>query len=211
MTCSHLRRKLRAASASLGFTLLEVLAGVLVLGLLYTVLAEAAMRGLRSEGNDRRRAEAALLADRELAQVEQLLSSGVAVDVGLVEREEPPYLVQIEVQPEDVLALLPQDVREDVARATDRSTPSALHDERGESRVRRVSVLVEWDEAGEPDRVQRTTYAYDKAALEALFPSEEGAGPQEPELEDDGSFDALRKEAPPELQSLIDQAQQEQP
>jgi prepilin-type N-terminal cleavage/methylation domain-containing protein len=218
MTSSRLPRKLRAASRRraksirLGFTLLEVLAGVLVLGLLYTVLAGAAMRGLRSEGNDRRRAEAALLADRELATVEMLLAAGEPISDGAVEKEEPPYLVRIDVQPEDVLALLPRELQEDVARTTDQRGPSALRDERGQSRVRRVSVHVEWDEAGQPDFVERTTYAYDPAALQALFPSEEGdAAGAEEEPPEDNSFDALRREAPPELQSLIDQAEQGQP
>jgi hypothetical protein len=167
------------------------------------------MQGLRSEGIDRRRAEAALLADRELATVETLLSTGAEFEDGVVDKEEPPYLVQIEIRPEDVLALLPEDVREELARRENQGAPSALHDERGESRVRRVSVLVEWDEAGEPDRVERTTYAYDAAALEALLPSE-GGGANEEAAPDENSLDALRQGAggSPELQSLIDQAEQ---
>jgi len=190
-----------------GFTLLEVLAGVLVLGLIFTVLATAAMRGLRSEGTDRRRAEAALLADSELASVERLLTSGERVPDGRSEREEPPYLVRIDVEPEDVLAMLPRELREEVTRKSDPRAPSALHDDRGQSRVRRVSVQVEWDEAGEPDFVERSTYAYDPSQLEDLFPKPAPPGDKAAKEPAADSLDALRKDAPPELQSLIDQAQ----
>ena len=51
------------------------MAAVLVLGLLYTVLAGAAMRGLRSEGIDRRRADAEMIADREITTIETELAS----------------------------------------------------------------------------------------------------------------------------------------
>ncbi len=55
--------------AERGLTLLEVLAAVAVLGLLYTVLASAAVQGLRSEGESRRRLEASLLMDEQLVQI----------------------------------------------------------------------------------------------------------------------------------------------
>jgi prepilin-type N-terminal cleavage/methylation domain-containing protein len=192
-------------TTSRGFTLLEVLAGVLILGLIFTVLATAAMRGLRSEGTDRRRAEAALLADRELGTIERLLTSGEKVPDGRTEKEEPPYLVRVEVAPEDVLAMLPRELREDVARKTDPRAPSALHDERGQGRARRVTVQVAWDEAGTPDFVERTTYAYDPSELDALFPKPKAPGDSGKEPAD-ASLEALRKDAPPELQQMIDQA-----
>jgi len=182
-----------------GFTLIEVMAAVLVLGLLYTVLASAAMRGLRAEGTDRRRADAAMIADRELSALEAELASGAALEDGLVQHEQEPYIVRLDVEPVDVLAMLPRDLLKGVARP-DPKAPSVLHDERGQSRVHRVSVVVAWDEAGEPDQVERITYAFDTSALSQYFPSEgnagAGAASQDP-------FEQLRKEAPPELQQLI--------
>ena len=194
MTSRHRRTSRRA-----GFTLLEVMAGVLVLGLLYTVLASAAMRGLRSEGMDRRRADAAMVADRELAALESKIEGGAQLADGRSEAEQEPYKIQVEVAPADVLTLLPPALGRELARTQDPRAQSVLHDERGQSRIRRVSVIVEWDEAGEPAQVERTTYAYDKAAIAGFFPSSGGksAAPAE------DSLDALRQAAPPELQSLI--------
>jgi hypothetical protein len=108
--------------------------------------------------------------------------------------------------------MLPRELREDLARRTDPRAPSALHDERGQSRMRRVWVHVEWDEAGVPDSVDRTTYAYDAGSLEELFPSKaEEGGADEEKAPEENSLDALRKDAPPELQAIIDEAQGVQP
>ncbi len=154
-----------------GFTLVEVMAAVLVLGMLYTVLAGSAMRGLRSEGIDRRRADAELIADRELTMIETDIATGVPLEDGLVEREEEPYTVSSNVEPFDVLSLLPAPLHAEIVQGTDPKAPSVLHDERGQSRVRRISVVVAWDEAGEPDHVERTTFAFDTSVLEEYFPS----------------------------------------
>ena len=186
-----------------GFTLIEVMGAVLVLGLLFTWLANVAMIGLRSEGTDRRRANAELIADLELSSIEASVSAGQMPEDGRTEREDENELfrVFVEVEPTDVLSLLPAPLAKDLAKTSDPRAPSVLHDERGESRVRRVSVVVEWDEAGEPTQVARTTYAYDKSALEQFFPSEAGAddaaaNPGDP-------MQQLMKDAPPELQGLI--------
>lgn len=179
-----------------GFTLLEVMAAVLVLGLLYTVLASRALIGLRSEGNDRRRAEAEMIADRELTAIETDLSSGLPLEDGMVEREEAPYTVISNVEPFDALALLPVSLYKEIARNTDPKAPSLLHDERGLSRLRKISVVVEWEEAGEPDHVERTTFAIDPSAVEEYFPSAQGEGGL-------SEMEKVRRMAPPELRALM--------
>src|SRR5215470_9746847 len=136
-----------------GFTLIEVMAAVLVLGLLYTVLASAAMRGLRSEGTDRRRADAAMIADRRLTAIETEISAGQPLKDGRLEDDQEPYKILVEVEPEEVLSHLPPALTREIADASDPKAPSLLHDERGNSRVRRVSVVVAWDEAGEPEQI----------------------------------------------------------
>jgi prepilin-type N-terminal cleavage/methylation domain-containing protein len=184
-----------------GFTLIEVMAAVLVLGLLYTVLAGAAMRGLRSEGTDRRRAEAAMIADRELSALQQELAGGAPFEDGPSERDQDPFTIRLDVERADVLAMLPAPLHESVAREADPKAPSVLHDERGQSRLHRITVSVEWDEAGESDHVERTTYVLDTSDLAQFFPSEgdtAGAGGTA-----DDSLEALRKDAPPELQALL--------
>jgi hypothetical protein len=185
------------------------MAAVLVLGLLYTVLAGAAMRGLRSEGVDHRRADAELVVDQELSAVQAEIAAGAVLKDGTTERDEEPFRVRVEIEPTDVLALLPAKLGEEIARTTDPRAPSVLHDERGQSRLRRVSVFVEWDEAGQLESVERTTYSLDKASLAQLFPSESGganAGAQSK----DNSLDALRKDAPPELQQMMGGQSQKQ-
>lgn len=184
-----------------GFTLLEVMAAVLVLGLLYTWLVNVAIVGLRSEGTDRRRADADLIADLELSLIEASVSVGQLPEDGRSERDEDPYRVLVEIAPIDVLSLLPAPLAKDIAQRSDPRAPSVLHDERGESRVRRVSVVVEWDEAGEPAQVERTTYAYDKSELALFFPPSEGSE-NAAEAAGDGMqelFDA----SPPELKALM--------
>lgn len=194
----------KQSSRTCGFTLIEVMGAVLVLGLLFTWLASVAMVGLRSEGTDRRRADADLLADLELTMIEASVSAGQMPEDGRSERDEEPYRVLVEIAPIDVLTLLPAALAKDLAQARDPRAPSVLHDERGESRVRRVWVVVEWDEAGEPAQVERTTWAYDKAELAQFFPSEGGGekaaaadAPQE-------GMQELYDASPPELQRLIE-------
>ena len=206
------RLRLAAAAAtprSTGFTLLEVLAAVLVLGLVYTMLAEAAIIGLRSEGIDRRRAEASLLADRELAWVEGMVATGLPLESGLTTREEEPYRISVEVLPEDVLSLMPPAPETAVPGAGEEELATLLVDERGESRLQRLRVAVEWDEGAESESVERITWIFDTSELAALFPEDGGseaggaeAGDGEPSL-----AEQLGGEVPPELQELLKQAE----
>ena len=200
----------RANTSGAGFTLIEVMGAVLVLGLLFTWLASVAMIGLRSEGTDRRRADAELVADLELSTIEASVTAGQMPKDGRTERDEEPFRVLVEVAPADVLGLLPASLAKDIAKTRDPRAPSVLHDERGESRVRRVSVVVEWDEAGEPAQVERTTFAYDKSALAGYFPTEQAAGGATGEGQP-GDMPQLMKNAPPELQGLIRDASKQPP
>jgi prepilin-type N-terminal cleavage/methylation domain-containing protein len=189
-------------SSERGFTLIEVMGAVLVLGLLFTWLASVAMVGLRSEGTDRRRADAELVADLELSTIEASVTAGQMPKDGRIERDEEPFRVLVEVAPTDVIRMLPASLAKDIAQTTDPRAPSLLHDERGESRMRRVSVVVEWEEAGEPAQVERTTFAYDKTALAEFFPPEQGAGAGTGEGQTT-DMRQLMKNAPPELQGMI--------
>jgi prepilin-type N-terminal cleavage/methylation domain-containing protein len=185
-----------------GFTLIEVMGAVLILGLLFTWLASVAMIGLRSEGTDRRRADAELLADLELTTIEASVTAGQMPKDGRSERDEEAFRVLVEVAPTDVLSLLPAPLARDIAQKSDPRAPSVLLVERGQSRVRRVSVVVEWDEAGNPAQVERTTFAYDKSELAEYFPSEQAAGNAKGKQPED-PMQELMKGAPPELQGLM--------
>jgi hypothetical protein len=88
------------------FTLLEVMAAVLVLGMLYAVLATAAIQGLRSEGESKRRIEASLLADRWLSDLEIQLALGQVPEKGTQQEEVQSYVVSTNVVPFDPTAMM---------------------------------------------------------------------------------------------------------
>jgi hypothetical protein len=140
-----------------------------------------------------------MIADRELSEIETQLASGVPLEDGLAQRNQDAFKVSSDVEPYDVLAMLPAPLPAEIAKSTDPRAPSVLHDERGKTRMRRVSVVVAWDEAGAEDHVERTTFAYDPSVLEQYFPpaTGEAAGGGQSEI------DKLRAEAPPELRALL--------
>ena len=183
-------------TASPGFTLFEVMAAVLVLGILYTVLATSAIEGLRSEGESKRRLQASLLADEYLIELESELAVGLFPDIGTEETELDQFQLVIEVAPFDVTPYLGEAFQEELAEG---STSLLAADTAEESLLRLVSVVVRWFEAAEEHEVRRSTLAYDQATIAGLVPSSE-AGPDPSEfLNPDGS---------PNIQAMMDRIQQ---
>lgn len=101
-----------------GFTLLEVLAAVAILGIWFAVLANVAIQSLRKEGENERRIRASLIADRETAELELGFDTGVPLEEIAREFEEDEFVIVIEplelaeaVSPEsDLMALLESDL-----------------------------------------------------------------------------------------------------
>jgi prepilin-type N-terminal cleavage/methylation domain-containing protein len=183
-----------------GFTLLEVLAAVAVLALVYTALAQAAMQGLSHEGDASRRLEASLLADLSLAEIEGQLAAGIAPAVGLLEAEEGDFAVKIDVRPFDLGAFALQ--AGDAAAAllgegtglegAQQGTPAfqLLTSQPGApAPLLEIEVRIGWVEGGFEQEVTRTTFAADPAtvaaALASLAPAEDaGTGDDEGGEED---------------------------
>ena len=177
-----------------GFTLLEVLAAVAVLALVYTALAQAAMQGLSHEGDASRRLRASLLADLALAEIEGQLAAGVAPPAGLIEAEEEEFALSVEVRPFDLgaFALLAGE-----AAAALRAEPTGLEGAQpGEpsfqlltalpaapSPLIEIEIRVAWVEGGFEQVVTRTSFAADPAAVAAAL---EGLGAAEGADEADG-------------------------
>jgi prepilin-type N-terminal cleavage/methylation domain-containing protein len=139
-----------------GFTLLEVMAAVSLLGILYTVLAGIAIRGLRSEGDSRRRLEASMQADRHLADIEASLDSGTLPESGTSESDEGSYQISIEVTEFDLgvaLANLPEGVPG--AADGDESDAEPI------SGIQEIRLTVSWLDGADERRVTRTTWARD--------------------------------------------------
>ncbi len=150
--------------AERGLTLLEVLAAVAVLGLLYTVLAHAAVQGLRSEGESKRRIEASLLMDEQLVEIETQIAAGTALPLGLTESEAGDFRIATQVRPLEFYEELVGDVEESPSDA-----PSVLGRQTvgGESPLRIISVAVSWNEGVFERRIERTTFALDRVAAQA--------------------------------------------
>jgi prepilin-type N-terminal cleavage/methylation domain-containing protein len=164
-------------SRARGFTLFEVMAAVLVLGILYTVLASTAIQGLRAEGDSKRRMEASLVADEYLAQIEAGIASGVFPELGTTQEElEGGYQVVVEVVPFDPSPYLGEKFKEQLPQPGD-PTPSLLAPPArpDQSLLRSVSVSVRWVEPEGEHEARRATLAYDAATIASLFPDQAGA------------------------------------
>ena len=170
-----------------GFTLLEVMAAVALLGTVYTVLGSAGIQGLQHEGEARRRIEASLIADALLADLEASADAGQLPQPGKEERREGDFAVEIEIAPTDLP--VPDDPNPLPAPAIGGAQPSGLGgktsglppalsasllrgDGRAPSPLRRITLRVGWSEGSGERSVVRTTYALDaqaaQGALDAL-------------------------------------------
>jgi prepilin-type N-terminal cleavage/methylation domain-containing protein len=162
-----------AGRARRGFTLFEVMAAVIVLGLLYSLLASSAIGGLRAEGTSRRRLEASLLADQTLYELEGQILLGSLPEIGSSEEELDEYFVTVNVQPFDPTPFLPQETEERDEPTRSLLDPPANADE---SLLRILEVVVSWSEGLDEYRVVRTTFAYDVAAVAPLLGSLDTSG-----------------------------------
>lgn len=153
-----------------GFTLVEVLGAVAILGLSYIMLATSAIQGLRIIGESQRRIEASLLADQLLAEIEIAVEIGQPVDVGFEEREEGPFSVDVEIldlaaeyeeeeiddDPQDLLAFLSAEANGPFAPFRDVNLLLGY--------LREVHITVRWRDAADELEVTRTAYVYDRQA-----------------------------------------------
>ena len=164
-----------------GFTLFEVMAAVLVLGLIFSVLAEVTIQGLRAEGSSRRRLEASLLADEVLHDLEGQLLAGAFPEVGSSEQELGDYRVTVDVEPFDPSPYLALQSGADEADGADRDRESEIPSllappANGEpGLIRTFQVAVHWSEGFDEHKVRRTTFAYDVAALASYVEAAGGA------------------------------------
>lgn len=163
-----------------GFTLIEVMAAVAVLGLFGAVLLQQASQGMHYEGEARRRMRASLVADRALWEVEAGLKLGAPPQPKEEETEtEDGFHVRVEVQPLDPLLLglaPPADAGGDPPSPA-AAAPLPLP-------IFQVLVRVAWLEGLAEHAVTRTTFAFDGTAVaQALGAAEEQPEPAPEEVE----------------------------
>jgi prepilin-type N-terminal cleavage/methylation domain-containing protein len=169
-----------------GFTLLEVLAAVAVIGLTFTLLARANIEGLRAEGVAERKLEASLLADRllVLAELESQLAAGTAPPVGRSEREDQGFRVLLDVTPLELS--LPQPAGQPVpgsmqGRAlgpSESAGPSLLAapGTNTPTLLRRVHLEVAWFDGISEESVRRDTIVFDAVQAAPLLEGLAAAG-----------------------------------
>jgi prepilin-type N-terminal cleavage/methylation domain-containing protein len=154
-----------------GFTLLEVLGAVLVLGLLYSVLAEVAIQGLRAEGESRRRLEASLFADELLSEIEASLAAGQVPPLGVSLEEDEFYIIELEVSPVNTGALLPPGVL-----GEEETLANLMGAQKDETPIREITLTISWPEGDRELSVQRTTLGLSPTEFDAVSRGEGPAG-----------------------------------
>jgi prepilin-type N-terminal cleavage/methylation domain-containing protein len=177
--------KLDERSRRVGFTLLEVMAAVAVLGLVYVVVARGAMQGLQTEGDAGRRLRASLLADRVLNDLEVELAAGEAPRVGETETSEEDFTVTVEVRPFDVAGLLQAGLQEDEAPAAATTGFQLLQPSvrAGVPILLTIAVRVAWIEGVSEREVTRSSFAFDAEAAAPLLAGVAAADQEIPEEE----------------------------
>jgi prepilin-type N-terminal cleavage/methylation domain-containing protein len=151
--------------AERALTLLEVMAAVALLGIVFTYLAKAATQGVRSEADSKLRMEASLLADATLAEIETRLAAGEPLELELTEVEEEPFRVSVEVTPYELPVELAGDPE---TTAPPRSALGAAGAD-VPNLIQRVEVRVVWDDGIFERSAERVTFAFDTEAATALM------------------------------------------
>lgn len=161
-----------------GFTLLEVMAAVAVLGLVTVVLARLQAQGAMAEGEARRRMEASLRADRVLADLEATWAAGAPIAPDRREAREDGFDVVVDVAPfeaerfglADLLAEPGADAPRGAPELPPVGPPALLTAEgRRAPPVFVVTVTVSWLEGAEELATTRTTFAFDRQAAAPLL------------------------------------------
>ena len=142
------------------FTLVEVVAAVALLGICYVVLFQAGSEAALREGESRRRLQASLLADRELAEIELAIARDRIPSIGATRRREGDYGVEIEVTPFAFAVPEPESGRR---RSPPPDAGSLLGDAArpNGSPLRHIEVRVRWSEGTTERSVRRTSFALD--------------------------------------------------
>lgn len=153
------------------FTMLEVMAAVAIVAIVFTTLSRVATEGLRSEGTSKRRYQASLLVDERLAEIEKSLIAGIVPESGTTESEHEIFTVITTVASTDFADSFP-------AGATGADNSPIELPATGESFYQVIRIEVIWPEGIEDRSVMRTTYAVDFAALAPSLADDDATVPE---------------------------------
>ena len=156
-----------------GFTLLEVLAAVAILGIWYIVIASLAIQGLRAEGKSQRLLEASLIADEVVADLEAAIAGGALPPLEATEEERDVFMILTEVEPFDIP--MPQTEGQPIPPTGPPSAFSHLTGSAEAPPLRKITVEVTWTEGAQPLSVLRETFALDLTASMSSLQEAESA------------------------------------
>ena len=177
---THLKKPLER-----GFTLIEVVGAVAIVGIWFLVLSTSAFNGLSAESRVQRLLEASLIADEALADGEAQALLGLPIELdtsayGDLDFDgEPEYAVIVTSEPFDPLTRLtavnPQRggaaFVDPTSAGADPAAPSLLSMQRLRIEVYLEADIEEDDELTFP-LAARTTFSIDAASLALLAPNE---------------------------------------
>jgi len=173
-----------------GFTLIEVVGAVAIVGIVFLVLSTATFRGIAAEGTAHRRLEASLVADDALAEVEiqMLMSLPIEIDsttLGDLDGDGfAEYAVIGDMAPYDPTAELQAALPSASTapfRGNDTARPTSGGEQDAEMQRVRIDVFLA-NEFGEPDEddiplASRTAFILETATINMLAPSRGAAPP----------------------------------
>lgn len=156
--------------AELGLTLLEVMAAVALLGILYAYLAKAASQGILISGDSRWRLEASLVADEEMVALERQLLEGAPLEPGSSEAEQDRFRITREIEPYSLV--LPEPAPEKApGKAAAGESLLGSGDPSDPGILRRVKIRVIWFDGIDEQSLERVTFAYDASAVLQMIDS----------------------------------------
>jgi prepilin-type N-terminal cleavage/methylation domain-containing protein len=161
----------RLAGHSAGFTLIEVMGAVAVLGISYVMLATASIQGLQAIGQSQLRIKASLIADQALTELELAAELGQLIEVRTDEYAEDPFVITVDVinmaefydgagteaESADLIDFLAAEAAGTFAPFRESNWLLGY--------LREVRIAVVWQERGNEIAVTRTAFIYDQKAF----------------------------------------------
>lgn len=191
----------RAERRSAGFTLIEVVGAVAIVGIVFLILSTATFQGIAAEITSHRLLEASMVADDALAEVEvqMLMSLPIEMDSAALGDIDGDGLAEYEL----VIDIAPYDPTSGLISAGDSPAGAAFRDPTpgtsatGEATMQRIRIDVFLaNETAGPDEdefplTSRTTYVLETAVINLLAPSRGGPGAAAggSDDSDEGDFD----------------------
>lgn len=160
--------------AERAFTLLEVMAAVAILGIVYAYLARATSQGILTAGESRWRLEASLVADQVLSDLERNMATDGTLPLGETEFEVDGFAVKQTISP---LELPPELLAEDEpdqasrSRSSPGASPASLLAGDGSTPgiLRQIRVRVGWFDGVQEQSLVRYSFGYDASAALPLL------------------------------------------